>query len=202
MLSAGMIEYGYVVSKGRAHVATLIEQIEDPNCQLPESARAVFKVLIATLRSLEENIAVLDIEIKRRSKEDAVARRLMTIPGVGPITATAVLALAPAAETFKTGRDFAAWLGLTPLQRSTGGKQRLGATSKRGERTIRRLLILGGSAVVRHACAKGARAGSWLNQILARKPRMLVTVALANKTARIIWALLVKGEEYRAPIAA
>lgn len=83
MLSAGMIEYGYVVSKGRAHVATLIEQIEDPNCQLPESARAVFKVFIATLRFLEENIAVLDIEIKRRSKEDAVARRLMTIPGVG-----------------------------------------------------------------------------------------------------------------------
>src|SRR4051794_7338826 len=144
----------------------------------------------------------VDVEIKRRSKENAVARRLMTIPGVGPITATAVLALAPAAETFKTGRDFAAWLGLTPLQRSTGGKQRLGATSKRGERTIRRLLILGGSAVVRHACAKGAAAGSWLAQMLARKPRMLVTVALANKTARIIWALLVKGEEYRAPAVA
>jgi transposase len=201
-LRGHLTEYGYVASKGPTHVATLIDQIEDPNCGLPESALAVFKVLIATLRSLEENIAVLDVEIKRRSKENAVARRLMTIPGVGPITATAVLALAPAAETFKTGRDFAAWLGLTPLQRSTGGKQRLGATSKRGERTIRRLLILGGSAVVRHACAKGAAAGSWLAQMLARKPRMLVTVALANKTARIIWALLVKGERYRAPVVA
>lgn len=106
----------------------MIDQIEDPHCHLPESARAVFKVLIATLRSLEQNIEALDVEIKRRSKEDAVARRLMTIPGVGPVTAAAVLALAPAAETFKTGRDFAAWLGLAPLQRSTGGKRRLGAT--------------------------------------------------------------------------
>ena len=201
-LRGHLTEYGYVVSQGPTHVAALIDQIEDPDSQLPQSARAIFKVLIATLKSLEENIAILDVEIKRRAKEDAVARRLMTIPGVGPITATAVLALAPAAETFRTGRDFAAWLGLTPLQRSTGGKQRLGATSKRGERTIRRLLILGGSAVVRHACAKGAPGGSWLAQMLARKPRMLVTVALANKTARVIWALLVNGEEYRAPVVA
>jgi transposase len=201
-LRGHLTEYGYVVSKGPAHVATLIDQIEDPNSQLPQSARAVLQVLVANLKSLEANIAVLDVEIKRRSKEDAEARRLMTIPGVGPITATAILALAPAAETFRSGRDFAAWLGLTPLQHSTGGKQRLGATSKMGERTIRRLLILGGSAVVRHACTKGAPAGSWLSGMLARKPRMLVTVALANKTARIVWALLVKGGVYRAPVAA
>jgi hypothetical protein len=106
------------------------------------------------------------------------------------------------AETFATGRDFAAWLGLTPLQRSTGGKQKLGATSKMGERTLRRLLIIGSSAVVKQAGKRGAPKGSWLEQMLARKPRMLVTVALANKMARIVWALLVKQENYKAPVAA
>jgi transposase len=107
-LRGHLTEYGYVVSKGTTHVPALIDQIEDPNCQLPENARAIFKVLIASLTSLEENIAVLDAEITRRSKEDPVARRLTTIPGVGPISATAVAALAPPAETFRTGRDFAA----------------------------------------------------------------------------------------------
>jgi transposase len=126
----------------------------------------------------------------------------MTIPGIGPITATAITALAPPPETFRKGRDFAAWLGLTPLQKSTGGKQRLGAISKMGERTLRRLLIIGSSAVVHQACKRGAPAGSWLAQMLARKPRMLVTVALANKIARVVWALLAKGEVYRAPVAA
>ena len=108
----------------------------------------------------------------------------------------------PAAEGFPAGRDFAAWLGLTPLQKSTGGKQRLGGVSKRGERTIRRLLIIGASAVVQQASRRGAPKGSWLAQMLARKPKMLVTVALANKMARIIWALLVKGGTYRAPAVA
>jgi transposase len=201
-LRGHLTEYGYVVAKGATHVPTLIDQIEDPNCQLPDGARAIFKVLIATLTSLEKSIAVLDAEISRRSKKDPVARRLTTIPSVGPITATAIVAPAPAAETFRAGRDFAAWLGLTPLQKSTGGKQRLGATSKMGERTIRRLLIIGASAVVRQACMRGAPAGSWLQQMLARKPRMLVTVALANTTAWIVWALLTKGGAYRAPVAA
>lgn len=201
-LRGHLTEYGWVVPKGSTHVPKLIDQIEDPNCHLPHSARVILKVLITTLKSLEENIAVLDVEIARRAKEDAVARRLMTIPGVGPITATAIVALAPPVETFRTGRDFAAWLGLTPVQKSTGGKQRLGATSKMGERTIRRLLIIGGSAVVRQACMRGAPEGSWLARMLTRKPRMLVTVALANKTARIVWALLSKGDVYRAPVAA
>jgi transposase len=200
-LRGHLTEYGWVVPKGTSHMATLIDQIEDPNCSLPKSACAVLSVLVTTLKSLEENIAILDAEISRRSSEDAIARRLMTIPGVGPISATAIAALAPPVETFRTSRDFAAWLGLTPLQRSTGGKQRLGATSKMGERTIRRLLIIGASAVVSQARRRGAPAGSWLARMLVRKPRMLVMVALANKTARIIWALLAKGEVYRAPAA-
>jgi len=164
--------------------------------------RPILGVLIEALRSLDEKIAVLDVEISRRAEEDEDARRLKTIPGIGPVTAAAISALAPPAQTFARGRDFAAWLGLTPLQRSTGGKQKLGGTSKRGERTIRRLLIIGASAVVRWAVRKGAPTGSWLERMLTRKPRMLVAVALANKMARIIWALLAKGGIYRASIVA
>lgn len=149
---------------------------------------------------MEAQIKQLDSEINRRSKADPVARRLMTIPGVGPIASTAITALVPAPEGFRTGRDFAACLGLTPLQKSTGGKQKLGAISKRGERTIRRSLILGASAVIPQACLRGAPPGSWLAQMLARKPKMLVTVALANKMARVVWALLVKGGIYRTPV--
>ena len=159
-------------------------------------------MLIRTLNALEEQLKELDGEIARRAKTDPVARRLMTIPGIGRIAATAITALVPAPEGFRAGRDFAAWLGLTPLQRSTGGKHKLAAISKKGERTIRRLLILGASAVVRWASRRGAAAGSWLARMLARKPRMLVTTALANKMARIVWALLVKGGTYRAPAVA
>ena len=169
---------------------------------MPESARTVLTVLIGTFRALQTQITQLDAEIARRATADPVARRLMTIPGIGPIAATAITALVPPPEGFRAGRDFAAWLGLTPLQKSTGGKQKLGAISKMGERTIRRLLILGASAVVRWATQRGAAEGSWLARMLGRKPRMLVTVALANKMARIVWALLVKGGTYRVPAAA
>src|SRR4029077_17211692 len=131
-------------------------------------------------------VAVLDREVARRAKADAQAKRLMTIPGIGPITETALVETAPAAQPFKRGRDFAAWLGLTPLQRSSGGKQKLGETSRMGERTLRRLLIIGASAAVRWATRKGSTADPWLAGMLARKPPMLVIVALANKTARIV----------------
>jgi transposase len=147
-------------------------------------------MLIETLRGLDEQIARLDHEIAQRAKENEAARRLMTIPGVGPVTAVALAALAPPAETFKHGRDFAAWVGLTPLQRSTGGKQKLGATSRMGERTLRRLLIIGANSVLVQVARHGAPAGSRIARMVARKPPMLVRVALANKMARIVWALL------------
>jgi len=201
-LRGHLAEYGHVVPQGTAHVDTLIALVEDPASSVPESARTILKVLISALEVLGTQIEELDAEIARRAKADPVARRLMTIPGIGPIAATAITALVPAPEGFRAGRDFAAWLGLTPLQRSTGGKQKLGAISRMGERTLRRLLILGASAVVRWASQRGAAAGSWLARMLARKPRMLVTVALANKTARIVWALLVKGGTYKAPAVA
>ena len=150
------------------------------------------------LRALQTEISELDREIAARAKVDG-GRRLMTVPGIGPLIATAIEVLAPPAETFRSGRDFAAWIGLTPVQRSTGGKERLGRTSRMGERTLRRLLIIAASGVVRWAKRKGVPVGSWLVRMLARKPPMLVIVALANKNARVAWALLAKGGIYRAP---
>lgn len=197
-----LTEYGWIAPKGLFHVARLMARIEEPSCDLPQSARSVFLMMIEIIREHDKRIRELDREIAKRAREDADARRLMTIPGIGPITATALLALAPPAETFRNGRDFAAWVGLTPLQRSTGGKQKLGAITKMGERTLRRLLIIGSAAVVLHAAKRGAPRGSWLEQMMARKPRMLVTVANANKMARIVWAVLATGEVYRAPVAA
>jgi transposase len=197
-----LAEYGYIIPQGITHADAVVGHVEDPHTALPESARAVLAVLVSTYTALEVQIQALDAEIARRAKVAPVARRLMTIPGVGPSAATAITALVSAPEGFRAGRDFAAWLGRTPLQKSSGGKQKLGAVSKRGERTIRRLLILGASVVIRWASRRGAPKGSWLARMLARKPTMLVTMALANTTARIVWALLVKGGGYRAPAVA
>lgn len=198
-----LAEYGWVAPKGPSHLAMLADLLNDSEMAttLPEAARPMFAMMVDMLAELGKRVAALDKEIARRAREDEVARRLMTIPGIGPITATAIAAIAPPAETFAKGRDLAAWLGLVPKQASTGGKQKLGAISRMGERTLRRLLIIGSSAVVLQASRRGAPKGSWLEGMLARKPRMLVTVALANKTARIVWAVLTKQEDYRAPVA-
>ena len=195
-------EYGLIAPKGPAHVERLIAQVEDSASGVPQAARSCLVRLIAVPRRLQDEIAELDREIAARAKSDDVARRLMTVPGIGPLIATAIEALAPPPETFRSGRDFAAWIGLTPVQRSTGGKERLGRTSRMGERTLRRLLIIAASGVVRWAKRKGVPAGSWLGRMLARKPPMLVIVALANKNARIAWALIAKGGVYRAPAVA
>lgn len=141
-----LAEYGQIVPPGPAHVERLIAQIEDPASDLPPAARASLAALVDTLRHLQEQTAALDAEIAARAKADDTARRLMSVP-----VATAIEALAPPVETFRSGRDFAAWVGLTPVQRSTGGKERLGRTSRMGERTLRRLLIIAASAVMRWA---------------------------------------------------
>jgi transposase len=200
-LRGHMAEHGWIAPKGPSHIARLADLLADEDA-VPAAARPVLAVMLEMLAELDRRIAMLDREITKRAREDETARRLMTIPGIGPITATALAALAPPPESFAKARDFAAWLGLAPRQHSSGGKQRLGAISRMGERSLRRLLIIGASAVVLHASKRGAPAGSWLAQMLARKPRMLVTVALANKTARIVWALLKRNEVYRAPALA
>lgn len=201
-LRGHLSEFGFVVRQGAGHVDKLIELVADPSSDLPAEARPVLAVIAESLQSVQTKIALLDREIATRAKADPVAKRLMTIPGVGPVVATALVALAPPASTFRRGRDFAAWLGLTPRQHSSGGKERLGRTSKMGERSLRRLLILGASSAAKAAARDGSKASPWLTGMLTRKPRMLVTVALANKMARIVWALMAHGGSYKAPAAA
>ncbi len=131
------------------------------------------------------------------SRTDAFLRRLCTIPGVGPVTAGAPAAFAPDLKTFASGRNFAAWLGLVPKQLSSGGKTRLGGMSRMGQDDIRKLLIVGAMSRIRWIGRRGATADSWLGRLLLRKPRMVVAVALANKMARIIWAMVTKQQDYR-----
>jgi len=201
-LRGHMAEFGWVAPKGRHHAGDLHAIISDPACELLPAAQSMLKAMVTTLDALDGRIGELDKEIARRSRDDVTARRLMTIPGIGPITAVALTALSPPLEGFARGRDFAAWLGLTPRQSSTGGKQKLGSITKMGERTLRRLLIIGSTAVVRQARRRGANKNPWLMQMLERKPPMLVAVALANKMARIIWAVMTRSEDYRAPATA
>ena len=202
-LRGHLAEFGQVVPQGAANAARLIAIVEDQDSGLPADATATLKVLVAALTHLEAEIKKLDAEIARLAKENEVARRLMTVPGIGPLIATAIAVLAPPADTFRRGRDFAAWLGLVPRQHSTGGKQRLGATTRMGERSLRRLLIIGANSVIikRHV-HQAAQPGTWLGGLLSRKPPMLVRVALANKMARIVWALMARGGVYRSPVAA
>ncbi len=201
-LRGHLTEFGYVVRQGVGHVGKLVEIVGDPTSDIPAEARPVLVVIAQGLQALQAQIALLDREIAARAKADPVAQRLMTVPGIGPVIATALVALAPAASTFRRGRDFAAWLGLVPQQHSSGGKERLGRTTKMGERSLRRLLILGASSATKVAARDPDKASGWLAGMLARKPRMLVTAALANKMARIVWALMAHGGSYRAPAAA
>lgn len=202
-LRGHLAEYGHVVPQGATNARRLVALVEGGDTGLPAVARASLVALTVMLAQLEQQIASLDAEIARRARENPVARRLMTIPGIGPLIATAFATLAPPPELFAKGRDFAAWLGLTPRQHSTGGKQRLGSTTKMGERSLRRLLIIGAnSVIIKRHCHASARPGTWLAGMLERKPAMLVRVALANKMARIIWALMKNEETYRAPAVA
>jgi transposase len=199
-LRAHLYEFGYIAPIGVQNVKQLVAIVEADTSELPALVRFSCRELIEQITRLTERLAVLDKEIARLSGQGEVARRLRTMPGVGPITALAIETFAPVMESFRCGRDFAAWLGLVPLQRSTGGKQILSKTSKMGQRDIRRLLIVGAMAVVGSSVRRGAPKGSWLEKMLARKPRMLVAIALANKMARGLWAMLTKKEEYRGPV--
>lgn len=201
-LRAHLAEQGIVAPVGPAHVGRLAAVINGDDGALPAVVRELAQLLLDQIAGLSEKVADLDAELRRRASTDDTARRLTTIPGIGPITAAAITTFAPPMETFEKGRDFAAWVGLTPRQHSSGGKERLGRTSKMGQCDIRRLLIVGAVAVVRWAARKGAPEGSWLARMLDRKPKMLVAVALANRMARTAWALMRKGEDYRDPAMA
>jgi transposase len=201
-LRGHLAEHGVVAPQGPANLKELAEAVEDERTPLPLLVVELSRIFLEQIDELSKKIAELEQATAREAAQGAMTRRLQTMPGVGPITAMAIETFAPPMAVFKRGRDFAAWLGLVPQQHSTGGKPLLGKTSKMGQRDIRRLLIIGAMAVVRSALRKGVAEGSWLHRMLARKPRMLVAIALANKMARSIWAMSTKGEDYRAPAAA
>ena len=198
-LRGHLAEFGVVAPQGPAHVRRLALALEDPGSGLPEPVRELGGVLLGQIVHLDGKIDELEKELHACARRDEEAARLMTIPGVGPITAMALEAFAPPMESFRRGRDFSAWLGLVPRQHTTGGKPRLGRISKMGQRDLRRLLITGAMAVVSWAVRRGETKDPWLARMLARKPRKLVAVALANRMARIVWALMTKKESYRAP---
>ena len=203
-LRGHLAEFGVVAPQGVAHVGRLALALEDPGSGLPEPVRELGGVLLGQIAHLDAKIGGLEKELRACARQDEQAARLMTIPGIGPIGAMALQAFAPPMEIFRRGRDFSAWLGLVPRQHTTGGKPRLGRISKMGQRDLRRLLIIGAMAVVSSAVRRGETNDPWLARMLARKPRMLVAVALANKMARIVWALMTPKETYRgfAPAAA
>jgi len=192
-------EYGIVVPTGPQNIRQLAAVLHEPEPDLPEAVVELGRELLKHLQMLNERIQTLDEVVRKAAQSDETARRLMKVPGIGPITAAAMVALSPDTSTFSKGRDFAAWLGLTPKQNSTGGKTRLGKTSKMGQRDLRRLLIIGAMAVVRHTAKQVSEKESWLGRMLARKPKMLVAVALANKIARVAWALMARGGVYESP---
>lgn len=200
-LRGHLAEHGVVAPQGMANVAKLADALtEADRGSLPSLVRDIGKLYLDQIDMLTGKIKGLERQLKVAANSDETAALLQTMPGVGPITAMAIAAFAPDMESFRRGRDFAAWLGLVPKQHSTGGKQRLGRTSKMGQRDIRRLLITGAMAVVRWATRKGPAEGSWLARMLVKKPRMVVAIALANKMARAVWAMITKNEDYKGSV--
>ena len=193
-----LAEFGLVVPQGLAQQGKLAQLMKDaPSDHVPELAKQILTLLFEHLLALEARIRELDRRIAEVCRENAVCRRLGTIPGVGPITALAVVAKVADATTFRSSRHFAAWLGLVPGQHGTGGRLQLGRITKRGDGSLRRLLVCGAMALIRQARVRGTRTMPWLGALLVAKKVKLAAVALANKLARIVWALLARGEEYR-----
>jgi len=199
-LRAHLAEFGLVANQGIGNIMKLAETVFDDAAtgpSLPELARVALTSIMRRLMELDEEIRALDRTLLIWHRQSETSRRLATIPGVGVITATAIVATVSDPNHFRSGRQFAAWLGLVQRQNSSGGKNRLGGISKQGDRYLRRLLVVGATAVIRHARKKDTPTISWLNKLLEKKPARLVSVALANKTARIVWAVLVRNQIYR-----
>jgi len=199
-LRAHLAEFGLVTNQGLRNIMKLTGKVLDEvgsGSTLPEMACVALASIMRRLMELDEEIRALDRTLLIWHRQNETSRRLATIPGVGIITATAIVATVSDPSHFRSGRQFAAWLGLVPRQNSSGGKSRLGGISKQGDRYLRRLMVVGATAVIRHAHKKDTPTISWLNKLLERKPVRLVSVALANKTARIVWAVLVRNQIYQ-----
>jgi transposase len=202
VIRAHLAEFGIVAPVGRKGVEELLRVIADPaDRRIPEIARACLAALGTQLQRLKEQLLEFDRMIMAWHRSDETSRRLDEAPGIGPMLATAVVASVADPKAFRSGRNFSAWVGLVPKQHSSGGKDRLGHISKQGDRYLRGLFVAGALAVIRYAKIYGTRHRPWLTALLARRPTKVAAIALANKIARMTWAMMVKGERYKEPVA-
>lgn len=199
-LRAHLAEFGIIAPQGIQRVEKLSAQLHDPS--VPPLARDALNLLVEQLASTWKQIDTIEMQLVAIHRTQAVSRRLASIPGVGPITAMAIASTVSDPTMFRSGREFAAWLGLTPKSHSSGGKDRLGRISKRGDRYIRHLLYVGAGNVIRFAKARAAAGENWIRGLQLRRPPKVVIIALANKMARIAWALMVREQPFRSPALA
>ena len=195
MMRGYAAEFGLVAAKGLDKIEPLLMRIADA-LELPELAKEMFATLAADYAALGMRLSRIEARLAAWQRQDETSRRLMEVPGVGPIGAALLVMKVPNPRAFRSGRDFAAWLGLTPKDHSTAGKQRLGVITRAGDEALRRTLVVGATAVIQQIKRGRGRASPWLMALVARKPAKLAAVALANKTARIAWKLMVSGERY------
>src|SRR5690242_18493290 len=202
-IRAHLAEFGIIIAPvGRNGVEQLLGVVADPNDKrLPDVARACIAALGAQLKILKERILKFDRLIIAWHRSSEASKRLDDIPGVGPALATALVASVADPKAFRSGRDFSAWIGLVPKQHSSGGKEKLGNISKQGDRYLRSLFTAGALAVIRYAKIHGSKHRPWLTALLARRPTKVAAIALANKIARMAWAMMARGERYKEPAA-
>jgi len=199
MIRSLLAEFGVDIPKGLERALLMARQIIDGQSpDVPVEAAKIVGTLSQQALDTHMRLREIDRDLLVWLRSNDVARRLTTIPGIGPVGATALAASVTDPHQFRSGRQFAAWLGLTPLQRSSGGKERLGRITKMGDKYLRKLLIVGMTSLVRRAKYNPGRIDPRLADLLARKPTRVATVAMANKTARVVWAIMARGETYRA----
>ena len=197
-LRAHMAEFGMIAPQGLHHVEVLTVAVAHEEERLPALARSTLQMLVDQLHDTMARIREIELRLTKWHRQSRVSQLLATVPGVGIMGASAIAATVTDPSLFRSGREFAAWLGMTPPQNSSGGKERLGRTSKRGDKYIRSLLIAGSVAILRHTRNRTTKDAAWVRGLLERKPAKVAAVALANKTARIVWAVMARGECYRA----
>lgn len=199
-LRAHMAEFGIISPQGIYNIEKLILVISDQKTPLPDLARSILNLIVDQLREISDRIRALEIRLAKWHKENEVSKLLASVPGIGIMGASAIAATVTDLHPFNSGREFAAWLGMTPQQHASGGKERLGSISKRGDKYIRTLLIAGAMSVLRHARKRATKDMEWITRLLERRPVKVVAVALANRTARIAWAVMQRGTPYQPAI--